>query len=96
VATYVDRKTRVDAVDLQEDLWELPRIEVEGPTRLQVVFDGRSNKKWKDWMVECTATLSKSSDTVHVEGFYDRVAGVLRRVPPTIPCPSARGSGNCP
>ena len=83
VVTYVDRKTRVDGVNLLEDLWELPRIEVEGSARVQVVFDGRPNKKWKDWLVECTTTLSKSPpDTVFVEGFYDRVAGILRPMSP--------------
>ncbi len=81
VASYVDEKVS-NGVDLLEDLWQRPHVVVEESGHLQVIFDGRPDSKWKDWMVECIRRLLDSSfGLIEMEGSYDRVAGVLRRTP---------------
>jgi hypothetical protein len=78
VAAYVERKAKVDGVDLLTDLSALPAVEDPGKGRLRVRFRSRpGTRRWKDWLVEFTNGASQI-DGLELEGFFDKVGGALR------------------
>jgi len=69
-------------VNVLEDLLGPPTLEpcAADQTCVEVVFEGRpENRRWRDWLVEFTH-VARSLDGVQVDGFHDKVSGVVRPI----------------